>query len=225
VVASSIYQNGINLLASGNSKDAKVMISNAIRLAPNDLYWKSYSEASLSQVGALLGSMSSPNNLTDAQRTAIQNQISDAVQSAKQAIAWNPKDYENWFALSRVYEVLASNGIQGAAENAVTNFKEAQTRAPSNPAIPLAFGRLNALSGDLTGARANINKAIQLKNNYTDAYFTLAQLEVSSNNISAAIKAVNSLILMDPQNASLYFQLGLLDYNIKDYKAAASALE
>ena len=225
VVTASIYQKGVNLLSSGDSQNAKKTISQAIRLAPSDLYWKSFSEASLGQAGVLLSSVSSPSSMTDSQRTAIQNEISDAIQSARQAIAWNPKDYENWFALGRVYEVLASNGIQGSSDNAISAFKEAQSRAPLNPAIPLAFGRLDALSGNLVGARENINKAIKLKNNYTDAYFTLAQLEASSNNIPAAIKSMNSLVLMDPQNASLYFQLGLLNYNNKDYSSAASALE
>jgi len=225
VVTASIYQKGVNLLSSGDSQNAKKTISDAIRLVPSDLYWKSFSEASLGQAGVLLSSISSPSSMTETQRTAIQNEISDAIQSARQAIAWNPKDYENWFALGRVYEVLASNGIQGSSDNAISAFKEAESRAPLNPAIPLAFGRLDALSGNLVGARENINRAIELKNNYTDAYFTLAQLEASSNNIPAAIKSMNSLVLMDPQNASLYFQLGLLNYNNKDYSSAASALE
>lgn len=225
VVAASIYQKGADLLSVGNSQDAKKTILSAINLVPSDLYWKSFSEASLTQMGVLLGSISSPDKISDSQKTAIQNEISDSVNSAKQAIAWNSSDYENWFALGRVYEVLASSKIQGASENAIGAFKEAQSRAPSNPAIPLAIARMNILSGDLTGARENINKSIQMKNNYTDAYFTLAQLEVDANNIPGAVRSLESLILMDPQNATLYFQLGLLKYSNQDYGGATTALE
>ena len=225
IIAASIYQNGANLLASGDNNGAKNAISQAIRLTPNDLYWQSFSQASLNQVGVLLSAVSSANNLTDPQKTAIQNEISNAVAGAKQAIAWNSKNYENWFALGRVYEVLASNGIQGASDNAVAAFKEAQSRDPLNPAIPLAFGRLDVLSGNLKEATLNINNAIALKSDYTDAYFTLAQLEVSSNDIAGAVKSIGSLTLMDPQNSSLYFQLGLLKYNIQDYSGAANAFE
>jgi len=64
-----------------------------------------------------------------------------------------------------------------------------------------------------------------MKSNYTDAYFTLAQLEVSENNIPGAIKSVESATLVDPQNSSLYFQLGLLKYNNNDFSGAASAFE
>jgi len=147
------------------------------------------------------------------------------VEASKQAIAWNSSNYENWFALGRVYEVLSANGIQGASDSAMSAFKEAQKRAPSNPAIFLAFARLKSLSGDLAGARENINKAIELKNNYTDAYFTLAQFEVASNNIGGAIQSLEAVILLNPQNASLYFQLGLLKYNVSDYRGAILALE
>jgi tetratricopeptide (TPR) repeat protein len=224
VVAASVYQKGIALLSSGNSQDAKKTISNAIRLVPTDSYWKSFSEASLNRAGVLLNSVSSANNLTDSQKTSIQTEIADAIESAKQAITWNSKNYENWFALGRVYEVLASNVIPGASDSAKINFKEAQSRSPLNPAIPLAFARLAALSGDLAGARENINKAIELKNNYTDAYFALAQLEVASNNIPGAIRSIESVTLMDPQNASLYFQLGLLKYSNQDFGGAVAAL-
>jgi tetratricopeptide (TPR) repeat protein len=225
VVTASIYQKGVNQLLVGDNLGAKNYFATALRLAPYDLYWKSFSEASLNQVGVLLNSISSPNNLTDSERTAIQSEIADAVESAKQAIAWNPKDYENWFVLGRVYEVLATNGIQGASENAKEAFKEAQIRSPLNPAIPLAFGRLAAVAQDLTGARENINRAIELKNNYTDAYFTLAQLEVSANNVPAAVKSIESVIMMDPQNAGLYFQLGLLKYNNQDFSGASVSFE
>lgn len=225
VVTASIYQKGVGLLIAGDNQGAKETIAKAINLTPNDLYWKTISEASLSQVGNLLSTITSPANVSDAQRVAIQNEIADAVESARQAINWNTSNYENWFVLGRVYEVLAANGIQGASENSITAFKEAQNRAPLNPAIPLALARLDALSGNLDGARANIGKAIELKNNYTDAYFTLTQLEVATNNIAGAIRSMEPLILMDPQNAALHFQLGLLKYNNQDYGGAAAELE
>ena len=225
VIAASIYQKGVNILSSGNFQEAEKIISKSISLTPNDLYWKSFSEASLNQAGTLLNSISSPQNISDSQRTVVQTEISNAIESAKQAIVWNPKNYSNWFALGRVYETLAMSGIKGASENAVNTFKEAQVRSPSNPATLLAFARLSALSGDLNGARSYINEATKLKSNYTDAYFMLAQLEISTNNITGAIRSIESMTLMDPQNAGLYFQLGLLKYGSKDYAGAISAFE
>jgi tetratricopeptide (TPR) repeat protein len=90
--------------------------------------------------------------------------------------------------------------------------------------VPLALARLNAMDKKVDEAKIDINKAIELKNNYTDAYYTLAQLEIASNNISGAIKSVEAAAVMDPNNSGLYFQLGVLKYNQKDYNGAVSAL-
>ncbi len=211
VVASSLFQKG--------------QVAQAIRVVPTDDYWRGLSELSLSEVGNIIGSISSVENMNESQKVAIQTAVSNAIEGSRQAIAWNSENYQNWFALGRVYEVLTANGIAGAAENAKAAYAEAQTRSPQSPAIPLAFARLAALSGDLPGARENIAKAIGMKNNYTDAYFTLAQLEASANNIQGAIDSVEAATFIDSGNAVLYFQLGLLKYNNEDYAGAAKAFE
>lgn len=225
VVAASIAQRGYNLLLSGDSEAAKNSISSALRLSSNESYWRIYSQASLSRADLILSSISSPDNISEPQRAAIQTEIAGAVEGVRSAIAWNPKNYENWFVLGSVYEVLARSGIDGAAENASSAFTEAQNRNPLNPAIPLAFSRLAALGNDLDGARQNVYRAIELKSNYTDAYFTLAQIEAAANNIPGAIKSVEATTLIDPNNAALYFQLGLLKYSYEDYKGAIISFE
>lgn len=211
VVATSIFQRG-NVLG-------------AVRLAPTDIYWRGLSESSIVQIGNIVSSVSSPEELGESQRVAILSSISDAVNFANNAIAWDRKNYQNWFVLGRVYEVLAANGIEGASDNARAAYSEALNRAPTNPAIPLAFARIAAISGNTAEARENIAKAIELKKNYTDAYFALAQLEAASNNIEGAIASVEAATFVDPQNASLYFQLGLLKYNNGDFRGAASSFE
>jgi cytochrome c-type biogenesis protein CcmH/NrfG len=211
VVASTIFQKGD--------------VARAIQIAPTDTYWRGLSEISLTQVGNIISSISSVENLSESDRVNIQTAVGNAIESSRQAIAWNSENYQNWFALGRVYEVLAANGIAGSAENATAAYLEAQKRSPQSPAIPLALARLKALSGDLQGAREEIGKAIQLKNNYTDAYFTLAQLEAAANNVQGAINSVEAATLIDPNNAVLYFQLGLLKYNNHDSSGAAKAFE
>lgn len=211
VVASTMFQKGD--------------FARAIQIAPTDTYWRGLSEISLNQIGNIISSISSVENLNESDRVNIQTLVGNAIDSSKQAIAWNSENYQNWFALGRVYEVLAANGIAGSAENATTAYLEAQKRSPQSPAIPLAFARLKALAGDVQGAREEIGKAIQLKNNYTDAYFTLAQLEAAANNVQGAINSVEAATLIDPNNAVLYFQLGLLKYNNRDNSGAAKAFE
>ena len=211
VVATSMFQKGNTL--------------GAISLNQNDVYWRGVAELSIGRISEIAGRASSPEQLSEADRNEIQGAISDAILSAREAINWNNKDFQNWFALGRVYEILGGSGIEGSLENAKGAYTEALNRAPNNPAIPLAFSRISALENDLEGAKNYIAEALQMKNNYSDAYFTLAQMEVATNNIEGAIRSVESATIVDPSNSGLFFQLGLLKYNRDDFLGASQAFE
>ncbi len=211
VVATSMFQKG-NALG-------------AINLTQNDVYWRGVAELSVARISEIASRASNPEQLSEADRNEIQGAISDAILSAREAINWNNKDFQNWFALGRVYEILGGSGIEGSLENAKSAYAEALNRAPNNPAIPLAFSRISALENDLEGAKNYIAEALRMKNNYSDAYFTLAQIEVATNNIEGAIRSVESATIVDPSNSGLFFQLGLLKYNRDDFLGASQAFE
>lgn len=198
-------------------------VESALRISQTDRYWRAFSELSLMDINNIISNAS--GELTETERVALQASISNSIAGVQNAIAWNPKNFENYFALGRVYEILASNGLEGARENAMAAYTEAGYRSPNNPAVPLAIARLDAIAGNFEGSRENINKALSLKNNYTDAYFTLAQVEAATNNVNGAIQSVEAATILDSQNASLFFQLGLLKYNNGDFRGAAAAFE
>lgn len=210
VVAASSFNNG--------------NVESALRMVQTDRYWRYFSEASLVNLTNIVNNSSS-GELTDTERAELQGAVSNTIVGVQNAIAWNPKNFENYFALGRVYEILASNGLEGASESSVAAYTEASYKSPNNPAVPLALARLDAIAGNFEAAREKIGKSLSLKNNYTDAYFTLAQVEASTNNIGGAIQSVEAATILDSQNASLFFQLGLLKYNNKDFRGASVAFE
>ncbi|MEK7634830.1 MAG: tetratricopeptide repeat protein [Patescibacteria group bacterium] len=214
-----IYQQNANVA------EARTSIAKSLGMVQSDVYWRGLTEISLNDFGRVLGGVTNQNQMTDAIRTEAQGLIADSVESAKRAVALDGGNFQNWYALARVYEVLGSNGVEGSLENARSTYVEAALRSPNNPSVPLALARLDALAGRTEEAKANIVKALELKNNYTDAYFTLAQLQVAQNDIASAIKSVEAAVVVEPNNTGLYFQLGMLKYNQKDYAGAASALE
>lgn len=225
-VAAVTFQKGvIEYQTSGNADLAKEYITKSINIVPTDSYWRGLAEISVSELGKVLGGVSNVNQITEATRNQVQVLISNSVAAAKKAVELDNRNFTNWFALARVYEILASNSIQGSLENARNSYNEAALRSPQNPSVPLALARLDAMDGKIDDARTNIMKALELKKNYTDAYFTLAQLEVAANNIPAAIRSVEATTIIEPGNAGLFFQLGLLKYNQKDFVGSASALE
>lgn len=225
-IAAVNFQSGVlEYQKTGNITLAKEATARSINMVPSDIYWRGLTEISVTDLGRVLGSITNQNQLTDSVKSEIQGLIVNSVESAKKAVELDNGNFSNRFALARVYEILASNGIEGSLENARSSYNEAALLSPNNPSVPLALARLDALSGNLEGAKANIMKALELKNNYTDAYFTLAQLEVASNNIPGAIGSVEAATTVEPTNSGLFFQLGLLKYNQRDFAGAAGAFE
>ncbi|MFZ2769650.1 MAG: tetratricopeptide repeat protein, partial [Minisyncoccia bacterium] len=55
-------------------------------------------------------------------------------------------------------------------------------------------------------------------------YFLLTQIEIKDNNIDKAIKSAETTAILRPDNAGLFFQLGILKYSNKDYAGAIEAL-
>ncbi len=225
IAATSFQQGVLQFQRTGDIALARNAAVRSINMVPSDIYWRGLTEISVADLGAVLGSIQNESQMTEAVRTQIQGLIANSVESARQATTLNSRNFQNWFALGRVYEILAGNGIEGALENARGAYAEAALRAPTNPSVPLALARLDVLAQDAESAKANIQKAISLKNNYTDAYFTLAQIEVASNNIRGAIASVEQASFLDPQNTGLFFQLGLLKYNARDWAGAILAFE
>jgi tetratricopeptide (TPR) repeat protein len=89
----------------------------------------------------------------------------------------------------------------------------------------MLLARLAVNRNDLKQAEVYAQQAIQIKNNYLDAYFLLSQIEVATNNINGAIKSVTAASVIDPTNPAIFFQLGLLKYNQGDFAGAIVALE
>lgn len=225
-IAATIFEKGIiDYQKSGNIALAKESISKSLSMAPNDVYWRGLAEVYLLDLNRILGSVTSQDQITESIRVEVQNAIAGSVEAAKKATESNNKNFANWFMLGRVYEALAGNGIEGSLESARAAYNEAALRSPNNPSVPLALARLEAMSKNIALARENIVKALNLKNNYTDAFYTLAQLEAAANNIPAAIRSVEAATVVEPNNSGLYFQLGLLKYSERDFAGAALSFE
>ena len=224
-IASVMYGRGVVSARVGDNTTAFARISRANAISPSDLSSRAEADIAIGSLQTTLGQITARGTqMTEGEVTELQNIISTAIGAANDAIIQNKNNYLNWFYLTRVYEILAQNRIEGALENAKTNLAEAQTRAPNNPALKLTEARLEAMGGNTEMAREKIKEALSLKRNYTDAYFTLAQLEVAENNIAGAIESVEAATIIDPGNAGLYFQLGLLKYNRNDFVGASRAL-
>ncbi len=160
-----------------------------------------------------------------AQRQEFQTQLSATIRSAQAAANTESGNYNHWLLLADIYAQLVPLGVEGAYENAVTTYEEAQRRNPTTPVIPVSLARLALEQENLDLAREHIDRTLALKSNYTDAFFILSQIEIQAGNTTEAIRSTESAVLLRPDNAGLLFQLGLLYYSDGQYESAAQALE
>ncbi len=212
--------------SAGDISASESLMIKATQIIPNDIYYRSLSEIELIKLNAVASQDTTKVKVEDIQKQ-FNDVLTNAISAAKAAQSQDPDNYLNWLALGRVYEAISlpELKIEGAYENAQFAYAEALKRNPKNPGILLFLARLATVRKDWAQARIFAEQATELKSNYLDAYFLLSQIEVADNNINAAIKSVTSASVIDPTNPAIFFQLGLLKYNIRDFDGAIRVLE
>lgn len=224
-VASVSFQKGLRAASSeGNIDKAEGFIARAASLSPSDIYYRYLTELSLVRMNSLFSSATGALS-EESVRSKFQTLLGSALNTARQAVALNSKNHENFMELGRVYEAVVPLNIAGAYENARQSYEEALKFNPHGPAIMLAMARLEIAKKDNTKAREHIIEALREKRNYTEAIFLLSQIEAQEGNIKAAISSVEAAAVISPDDPAIFFQLGFLRFTDKDFSGAASALE
>ena len=203
------------------SRSEKMLI-NAISLDKNDAYYRTLSQVYLAQIGVLVNDK---NISEDTLKSSLQQLINLAQNSATLAVGQNSKQYLNYVNLGNVYASLVPLSVENSYESATASYLKAQSLAPNNPSIILARAQLEVLKKNNDEARKLIQSALDLKINYTDALFLLAQIESSEGNVAGAIKQAERAAQLNPNDPTIFFRLGLLRYNNSEYSASVGAFE
>src|SRR3989344_1309205 len=206
-----------------NLDNTENYLNRAIALSPFDTFYRSLSSVAMTRLSALLQDQ---NASADAVRAGFQSLFSAAVQNAQLATQTGPLNYQNWFNLAQIYQSVVPRPFQigDAYDSAKAAFSKAKELNPFSPAIVLSMARLESDNDSLDAAANLAEEATKLKSNYADAHFFLSQIAVQQGNIQRAIEKTQTTILLSPQNAGLYFQLGVLYFNVPDYRQAVQAL-
>lgn len=221
---SNIYfQKSLDSLnTAGNLNEAEKYATKAVSFSKTDSYYRLLTDIYLARLSSLSLQKDIPKETLNSQFQAV---FQNAINSSKAAIDYDNTNYQNYFSAGRVYESVIP--AEGAYKMAYDNYNGALRLNPKSPALNLMLARLEAGNKNNAKAREYIMKSLQLKNNYTDAVFLLAQIEISEGNIKDAIKLVEAGSTLTADNPVVFFQLGVLKYSDKekDYKGAAEAFE
>ncbi|PCI90306.1 hypothetical protein COB18_00950 [Candidatus Kaiserbacteria bacterium] len=220
--AGSSYARAISIASSGDLDRAERVAARA------SISTKDIREAQiLTNIGLIRLSdvLNAENEDVEAQRELFQQQLTRTISTAQTVVALDEDDYQNWMLLADIYSQLVPLNIEGAYESAVASYREAQVHNSANPLIPISLARL-ALSEDrIEEARGYIEEALELKSNYTDAYYLLSQIAILEGDTAAAIESTEIAVVLRPTNTGLLFQLGVLQYEQREYEKAVLVLE
>lgn len=173
-----IYAKGLSLINAEEPKldEGIININKATTLDAKDVYFRNLSQAFLLKINEIINNQ----ELSQEQRqTQLQRHVSNAEISANNAVLVNPRNSQNWFQLGNVYENLATLNIEGADQLAISSYQKTAELDPQNPLIPFNLGRVYFATGQLDKAKGELQKSIELKNDFQPALNLLQQIEAA----------------------------------------------
>ncbi len=214
-----------------------------------DVYYRNLSIALFAQANKKVAE-SEGEKLTADESAVVSSLIRGAIESAARAKNLSELNVDNHIALARIYEgVLVT--MDGADEKAIEAYQSAIALDPNNPAIYQKIASIYVSLSDvavinaqnegtvkegelpeesvknLALARENVNKALELKSDYTDANLLAVGIYEREGNIDSAIQKGIENRKQYPTVASIAFRQGLFYYKKeafdeakKEFKAA-----
>lgn len=217
----ALFERGLHAASHGDMDRSAVLAARAASLSESDIY---YRVLSAQNIARMQGILEQGNAATEAAHIQFQNESRFALGNALRARDIDPGNYQNWVVLGDVYAALASVGVENAYTEAVKAYGEALARNPQSPALLLARARLDAAQNP-NEAKAHLRKALEMKGDYTDAIFLLSQIEANGGNLLGAIEAAEAASQLAPQSVGVFFHLGFLRYQNRDWGGAVRAFE
>lgn len=220
-VAEMYTNQGAYALGQGNIPEAIAFAEKSVATEPTNNAFR----LAVSARGAKLQQLSQVEKPSAELQTEFTQEVQKVIVEGQQAIALAPRDYRGYFALGKIYDLLASLGVTGAYENAKKTYADAVLHNPKSPEIPLYVARLESRKGNVPGVEENLKQALTLKPDYTDAILFVVQLNVANKDIPNAIKAAQAAVRSAPGVPVIWFQLGLLYYSANDTANALPVFE
>ena len=235
-VAEAQYLNGVRASQAGNLDGAIGKVLSAANLNPAvDLYWRDLSQLYLTQVNQIAAN---PGLSPEERQQQTQVAVSNAVTAARAATQVAPANVANWNVQGFVYRSLI--GIQGAEALAQEAYLKAAELEPTSPfpwtelarskvvqAQALALGEAEATRTKvLEEALENLEKALELKDDYAPAHFLTAVIyDQQGRSDEAVAKLEETKFIASPNDIGLAFQLGVLYWQRRELDKAQSELE
>ena len=212
------YAKGLDVFNRLGNLDAaeKQMTLAAGSSRSNDLYLRSLAQIYLNRAQLLLQDRATPPEILSSR---FKEFLDRAVSTSQRAIQAAPSDFVNYRALGKIYELLIQLNTAGALDAAQAQYDEALKRAPLNPLLwgdkamaYLTNFTVSKNSESLKKAEESFLKAVELKPDYAEGHFVLAQIYDAEGRTEEAIRRSEAAAILAQNDIGTLFQLGLLYY-------------
>ena len=235
-IAEIRYRQALASSAAGDLDGAINKILSAVNLNSSiDLYWRDLAQLYLLDINRI----SSDTGLSDEERTSkTQIALVNATTSARSSVAVAPANVANWNVQGFVYRNLI--GIEGAESFAVTAYKKATELEPASPfswtelarvyvtqAATLASAGIGeeAQNEAYEKALESLNRAIELKEDYSSAHYLSAVVYLRQGKTEEAIAKLAQATILAPRDVGLAFQLGVMYWQADEITKAQTEFE
>jgi tetratricopeptide (TPR) repeat protein len=219
----AIYYVQAAAMATGKSENDQALkfMNRALRLNPQDLYYRTAAQVNVNQMGVLLAKKMPQEQMM----TEYSKIFALAKGNVDAAVTANPQSYANYVSRGSLYENIMSLGVKGAYDLAKKNYADALAINPAGPDMNLNLARLEAENGNVSGAEKLLEASLKQKKDYLNAIFMQSQLYAERGYLSSAVTRLEYAAQLAPNDAGVQFQLGYLKYRNGDYRGAAGALQ
>lgn len=162
-------------LVSASQGDGRSTYDNGIKALTLNPYMENYHRAFALTNLSLAQAISENKEITDQDKQNVLTLIQQAIAQAKIATVLDPLNTANWETLTTVYQALIGTA-DGAHQWTTASYVEQIKTDPSNPAPRFSMGTMYRQIGNDDQALKLFEQAVQLKSDYANAYFNMADI-------------------------------------------------
>ncbi len=221
-IAKTVFNQSLAAIRANKAKDAYDLTRRAIQIAPHhEEFRRSFANTNV-LIAQGLTQKKEPSE--DDRKTAL-TLIQQGINEAKAAVALDPANVANWQTLATIYEALIG-AAQQADQWTVAAYVQAIQRAPSDPKIRVDLAGVFRRAKNLDQATRLLEQAVQLKPDYANAYFNLAdiakEVKKEPQQLAYLDKTLTLIKQDDPQYEKIKVEADALRKKLGDAASAAA---
>ncbi len=172
MVAKAVYSQGARAVRDNKAKEAYDLTRQSIVIAP----YMEDARRSFALINLTIAQgMTQKKDLSDDERQTAIKLVQQAINEGKAAVALNPTDSTNWQTLATIYNALIGSS-KDAPNWTVAAYAQAIIRSPADPNLRFNLAAVFRRAGNLDQAQRFFEQTAQLKPDYANAYFNLADI-------------------------------------------------